>query len=76
MKYDKQYSINETEKILRTLGIDKSLDKCYGEYCDGKKRLTSYKAIEHFNRDHGVVFSVANPYNIYNQFYYYDGVNN
>ena len=59
-----------TNQKLKELGINKDLDQVYNEYCDGNK-TKSYKIIEKYNFDRGILFGgTANPFHIYNQYFY------
>ena len=69
---DKQDAINKTNQKLKELGIDKTLDECYDDYCAGNEGMKSYKIIKKYNEDNGGVIGHANPYNIYNKYLYSD----
>lgn len=71
---NEEQSIIETEKILKSLGIKKTFEECHDDYFNDRKRMKSYKIIEKFNIDNGIVFCTGNPYHIFNQFYYFNGI--
>lgn len=69
IRYNDEECIKKTNQTLKEIGINKTLDELYDEYCDGKinKKLKKYLL------DNGMIN--CNPYHIYNQYYYWNGEN-
>jgi len=63
VRYDDELTTIKTREKLVELGIKKSLEKCYEEYCLNKKHLKSYKIIKKYCNEILHVGS-ANPYNM------------
>ena len=63
VRYDDELTTIKTREKLVELGIKKSLEKCYDEYCNNKKHLKSYKVIKKYCNEILHVGS-ANPYNM------------
>ena len=67
LRYNDKECIKKTNETLKEIGINKTLDSLYDEYCDGKinQKLKKYLL------DNGMIN--LNPYHIYNQYYYWNG---
>jgi hypothetical protein len=72
-QYNKELSVQKTNEFLKdNLGINKTLDKMYEEYTSNKK-TKDMKILKEYLKDKLAGHS-PNPYHIYNQFYYYNGI--
>ena len=79
-KYNHQKSMEMTEQKLKDLGITRSFEQLYDEiYCgpESKKRTKDFKILSDYYKSVGLEIQSlnANPYHIYNHYYYYDGIN-
>ncbi len=70
-QFDKELSVEKTNEFLKnTLCINKTLDRMYQEYCCNKN-TKDMKILKEYLKDK---VGSANPFHIYNQFYYYNGI--
>ena len=71
-KYNHQKSMLMVEQKLKDLGINKSLDKMYKIYASEEK-CKDFIILSNYLKSVGSINN--NPYNLYNHYFYYDGLN-
>lgn len=66
--------IELTNKKLKELGINKTLNQMYDKYTSvNNPRCKDFKLLKTYLN--GVGITSLNPYHIYNHYYYFDGLN-
>jgi hypothetical protein len=69
-QYNEEISIRKTEEFFKKNGINKTLEEMYDEYfCN--KSTKEMKWLKQYLKDK---VGSSNPYHIYNQFYYFNGI--